>query len=106
MARFVEPDCAGHWWWDAFLGRVVSVEDTQNVLWRAFGEIVPNTPGPHWLIPGYRDTGIHLAYSASLGHISMLVGELYLHEFYIVDRDFGWMLCVNHHDFYILVQPE
>lgn len=36
----------------------------------------------------------------------MLVGELSLHEFYIVDRGFGWMLCVNHRDFYILVEPE
>jgi len=85
------------WLWDRFRNpKVISTNtDSSNLLteYLLFNEL-------YWFLASEEDGKYWVAESTGKA-IIQIIDEMYLFEYYIVERNLNWILCENHHGAFI-----
>jgi hypothetical protein len=103
--RHFVPHGQPRWWWEHF-PESTAVRFAGGDGWRHLAEIVPDADESVWFIaedhalPGYS------VWEASVCDIQAVVGECYGFEFYVIQRQYHWLVCENHHDVVVAVGWE
>lgn len=103
--RHFVPSGQPRWWWEHFL-ESTGVQFTGGDGWRHLIEIVPDADERVWFIaedhapPGYS------VWESSVRDIQAVIAECYGFEFYVIQRQFRWLVCENHHDVVVAVGAE
>lgn len=66
--------------------------------WRLLTEIVPHPDTAVWFIAEDCDRPTYPVYDAKPAAIKQLLGECFAFEYYLIAKDWSWLLCENHHD--------
>lgn len=82
------PRPEGHLW----LGRLVAPDE--RVWFMTEDRTGRKRDGRHWLFEGRSDA------------VVAVLGELFLFEYAVVAKDYGWLLCETHHNVLIAVGPS
>jgi len=84
------------WWWEDFKNISFSVDDLE-MPFEHLEEYIPNLESKVWLVVEDDDEIFYPAYICSPKIIGQLIGECFGFEYYIVDINFKWLICENHH---------
>ncbi|MBK7808830.1 MAG: hypothetical protein IPJ51_21480 [Saprospiraceae bacterium] len=95
LDRFVNSGDRKRWWED-FKNISFSVDDLE-MPFEHLEEYTPNLESKVWLVVEDDDEIFYPAYICSPKIIGQLIGECFGFEYYIVDINFKWLICENHH---------
>jgi hypothetical protein len=96
LRRFV-PEGEPRWWWEHFSSGT-GVDFPAGDGWQHISEFVPD-PGEHvWFIVEDDSLPFYPVYDAKASAIPAVIAECYGFEYYIIPRDFRWLLCETHHN--------
>lgn len=97
LQQFVGPEHR-RWWWEAFLEPGVSVPFSAGDGWRKLPSIVPNPTEPVWFIAEDDQLPQYPVFEMSAEVATRIIGECYGFEYYLVAKDFSWLICETHHN--------
>lgn len=103
--RHFVPEGQPRWWWECFPAST-AVHFAAGDGWRHLTEIVPDADERVWFIvedsgpPGYS------VWEADVRDVQAVIGECYGFEYYLIQRQFRWLVCENHSDVLIAVGKE
>jgi len=103
--RHYVPEGSPKWWWEHFpVSTGVHFEAGDG--WRQLSRLVPNPDERVWLIA--EDEGLpgYSVWTARVRDIAAVLGECPAFEYYLVQPEFRWLLCENHHNVLIAVGEE
>jgi hypothetical protein len=86
------------WWWEDFRFPVTSVCFHDGKGWERLIELVPSVNEKIWFIAGEDGSRYGPVYEASTQIIQQVIGECYCFEYYLVAKDWSWLIGENHHD--------
>ncbi|QYF93921.1 hypothetical protein KY495_01370 [Massilia sp. PAMC28688] len=88
----------GRWWWEDFrqAGMSVFFEDGQG--WRQVPQIAPVSDELIWFIAEDDSLPHYPVFETTPEVASLVIGECYGFEYYVIAKDFSWLLCENHHN--------
>jgi hypothetical protein len=86
------------WWWEAFRERGVSVPFPAGDGWRKLPSIVPNPSDSAWFIAEDDHMPQFPVFETSAEVAARVIGECYGFEYYMVAKDFSWLVCETHHN--------
>jgi hypothetical protein len=87
------------WWWEDF--RQPSTGVKQQNAFRFLPTLVPDKSELVWFIAEDDQLPFYPVYDATPEAVSRIVGECYGFEYYLIQKQFKWLLCENHHDMLI-----
>lgn len=97
LHHFVGPHDR-RWWWEAFRTPGVSLPFTSGDGWRNLPSIVPCPSDRVWFIAEDDQLPRYPVFDTSADVASQVIGECYGFEYYLVAKDFSWLVCETHHD--------
>jgi len=104
LAHFT--NCKGEptWWWEYFREELPHTSKCwrDGVAFERITKIVPDPNESVWCIVEENRTP-YPVYLSSPSVIQKVVGNSCGFEYYILNRDFKWLLCENHHEVLIAV---
>jgi len=103
--RHFVPHGHPRWWWEHFPAST-GVHFTDGLGWRHLSELVPNPDERVWFIAEDFAPPEYSVWEASVRDIQAVVAECYGFEFYVIQQQFRWLLCENHHNAVIAVGAE
>ncbi|UOE47098.1 hypothetical protein MTO98_22090 [Mucilaginibacter sp. SMC90] len=84
------------WWWEAFKS---SFEFKMfDYPPDHFSEIIPDLTRKVWLMIEDVQDDFYPIYDVDPNYIRDILNECFGFEYYIIDKDYKWLLCENHHD--------
>jgi hypothetical protein len=86
------------WWWEAFREPGVSVPFPAGDGWRKLPSIVPNPSESAWFIAEDDQLPQYPVFETSAEVAVRVIGECYGFEYYMVAKDFSWLVCETHHN--------
>jgi hypothetical protein len=94
------------WWWEGFSqpSAAAHFDDGQG-----FKSIVTTVPDPGeriWFIAEEDQMAFYPVYETTPRTAQKVIGECYGFEYYMISKDFRWLLCENHHNVMIGIGPE
>lgn len=95
--RHFVPEGKPRWWWEHFKSGI-SVDFPSGDGWRHIPEFVPNACEHVLFIVEDDSLPFYPVYDATPFAITEVIGECYGFEYYLVERNFQWLLCENHHN--------
>lgn len=86
------------WWWEDFRlsGKSVSYDDGQG--WRRVPRIAPHADELVWFIAEDNSLSQYPVFETTPKVASLVIGECYGFEYYLIAKDFSWLLCETHHN--------
>lgn len=86
------------WWWEDFrqAGMSVCFDDGQG--WRLVPEVAPASDELIWFIAEDDSLPHYPVFETTPKVASLIIGECYGFEYYLVAKDLSWLLCENHHN--------
>jgi hypothetical protein len=102
LAHFVSTGDR-RWWWEAFRERSVSVVFKAGDGWSKIPDIAPKQDEQVWFIAEDDKLPQFPVFETSAAIASRVLGECYGFEYYLVAKDFSWLLCETHHNVVIAV---
>jgi hypothetical protein len=86
------------WWWEDFRepGKSIRFEDGEG--WRRIPKIAPYLNEPIWLIAEDDSSPHYPVFDTTPEVASLVIGECYGFEYYLVAKDMSWLLCETHHN--------
>ena len=93
------------WWWEHFpssTSRHFPKGDGCSQLVK----LLPNPDEPVWFVAEDFVSPEFSVWEASPRDIQAILGECYAFEYYLIQKQFQWLLCENHHDVLIAVGKE
>jgi len=96
LHHFVVGEKNPRWWWEYF-ARGASVQFVDGQGWQRILQIVPDAEEKVWFI-AEDSVSPYSIWDASVRDIHAVIAECPLFEFYIIQKQFDWLLCENHHD--------
>jgi len=86
------------WWWEDFRepGRSITFEDGNG--WTRVSDIAPDANEPVWFIAEDDSFPHYPVFETTPEIASLVIGECYGFEYYLVAKDLSWLLCENHHN--------
>lgn len=86
------------WWWEDFRlsGKSVSYDDAQG--WRRLPKIAPNADELVWFIAEDDSLPHYPVFETTPNVASLVIGECYGFEYYLIAKDLSWLLCETHHN--------
>jgi hypothetical protein len=86
------------WWWEDFrqAGKSVSFDDGQG--WRRVPQITPASDELIWFIAEDGSLPHYPVFETTPKIASLVIGECYGFEYYLIAQDLSWLLCENHHN--------
>lgn len=103
--RHFVPKGHPYWWWEHF-PTSTSVHFVDGDGWRHLIELVPDSNERVWFIAEDFVPPEYSVWEASICDIQAVVGECYPFEYYVIQQQFRWLVCENHHDVVIAVGAE
>ena len=100
--RFFVSEGEPRWWWEHFVA-CTCTDFPAGDGWRHIPEFVPDTSERVWFIVEDDSLSFYPVYKATPTAICEVIGECYAFEYYIVQREFQWLLCETHHNTMIAV---
>ena len=97
LQRFVGSEDR-RWWWEAFREPGVSLPFVAGDGWRKLPSIVPSPSEPVWFIAEDDQLPQYPVFEMSAEVASQIIGECYGFEYYLVVKDFSWLVCETHHN--------
>jgi len=93
------------WWWEHF-SKGISVQFIDDTGWQSITQIVPDADEPVWFIVEDFVPPEYSVWNASSQDIQSVIAECPFFEFYIIQKDFRWLVCENHHGVVFAVGNE
>ena len=93
------------WWWEHFPAST-SVYFATGDGWRLLVELVPDADERVWFIAEDCVSPEYSVWEASVRDVQAVIAECYGFEYYLVQPQFRWLLCENHHDVVVAVGAE
>ena len=86
------------WWWEDFRkpGKSVTFEDGEG--WRHVPKIAPDAKESVWLIAEDDSLPHYPVFETTPEVASLVIGECYGFEYYLVAKDLSWLICETHHN--------
>lgn len=83
------------WWWEAFKSSFSfkRLDYPPN----NFSEIIPDLTRKVWLMIEDDQEPYYPIYDVDPTYICNILNECFGFEYYIIDKDYKWLLCENHH---------
>lgn len=88
------------WWWEAFSKKSESIKSKDDKGFQKITQIVPDPEEHIWFIAEENHLDFYPVYEASPKAIQQVVGECYGFEYYLISKDFNWLLCEDHHGYF------
>jgi len=95
--RHFVPVGEPRWWWEHFTS-AASVDFPAGDGWKHIIELVPDASEHVWFIVEDDSLPFYPVYKATPTAIHAVIPECYGFEYYIVQREFQWLLCETHHN--------
>jgi hypothetical protein len=95
LARFADGNRL-RWWWEAFTESQSAVFD-DGLGYQRISMLVPDAGERCWFIVESQASSSYPVYEASPEEIASILGECFFFEYYIVPKDYSWLVCENHH---------
>ena len=86
------------WWWESFKRSPVSHKFAGGDGWRRLPELVPDPNEPVWFIAEENALPFYPVFELTPADASTILGECYGFEFYLMPKNYSWLLCENHHN--------
>lgn len=86
------------WWWEDFRLSGTSVAFQGGGGWRRLAQIAPNPDELVWFIAEEDSLPYYPVFETSPALASLVIGECYAFECYMVTKDLTWLDCETHHD--------
>jgi hypothetical protein len=94
------------WWWEDFRSSTTNVRFADSQGYARIEKIVPNKKEKIWFIVEDMQLPFYPVYESSPEIIQTLISECYFFEYYLVAKDFRWLICETHHDIVIAIGQE
>ena len=88
-------------WWSCFSGELKTAREKAGDLLESFTGLIGEPVPECFFFPEPRSSD-SLVYIGLLSDFCELVNQCFYFEFYILDKDFRWVACENHHGQLIL----
>jgi hypothetical protein len=86
------------WWWEAFDRPCSSAAFESGDGWRHIPQIAPNPDELVWFIAEDSQLPHYPVFETSPRVASQVIGECYGFEYYLVSKDYSWLVCETHHN--------
>jgi len=86
------------WWWEDFRLPGKSVTFDSGDGWKRLPQIAPNPTEFVWFIAEEDSLPYYPVFETTPEIASLVIGECYAFEYYIVAKDLTWLLCETHHN--------
>ena len=86
------------WWWESLRLPHVSRRFSTGDGWRRLAEIAPDPNELVWFIAEEDRLPFYPVFEMTPSNASLILGECYGFEYYLVSKNFDWLICENHHD--------
>jgi len=97
MLEFFVKSGDRRWWWEDFRSQSFNLLDNDNSF-EHLHEIIPYLDKNVWLMVEDDEEPFYPIYDCSPKIISQLLGECFMFEYYIIDKNKDWLICENHHN--------
>ena len=104
LRQFV-PQGDPRWWWEYF-PESTSVYFAAADGWKVLSDLVPDADERVWFIAEDDASSEYPVWEASVRDIQAIVPECYFFEYYLIQKQFQWLICENHHNRIIAVGAE
>jgi len=89
------------WWWEHFRLPTASVRFEDQKAFRRICDVVPDPDEAVWFVAEDDQLPYFPVFEATPSLIMAVIGECYGFEYYLIAKDYSWLLCENHHDYLI-----
>ena len=103
--RHFVPKGQPRWWWEHFPSST-GVDFSAGDGWRHLVELVPDADEQVWFIAEDSAPPEYSVWEGSVRDIQVVIAECYGLEFYIIQQQFRWLVCENHHDVVVAVGKQ
>jgi hypothetical protein len=93
------------WWWEYFPAST-GVHFASGDGWRHLVSLVPDSNERVWFIAEDFVSPEYSVWEGDTCDIQAVIGECSDFEYYIVQNQFRWLLCQNHHDVVVAVGQD
>lgn len=94
------------WWWEDFKEPAVSLVYEAGDAWRHLGDLVPDRNESVWFIAEDDHLPHYPVFETTPKVASSVLGECYAFEYYLIPKNFGWLVCENHHNVLLGIGAE
>jgi len=95
--RHFVPEGEPRWWWEHF-SSCAAVDFPAGNGWQHLLEFVPDAREHVWFIVEDDSRPFYPVYEAPPSAIRAVIAECSGFEYYVVQREFQWLLCETHHN--------
>jgi hypothetical protein len=103
--RHFVPTGQPRWWWEHFRA-CMRIDFSSRDGWKHLSEFVPDPDERVWFIAEDIAPTEYSVWEATTRDVQDVIGECSGFEFYLVQHQFRWLLCENHHNVVIGVGRE
>jgi hypothetical protein len=86
------------WWWEDFREQATSVMFESGDGWRHIAKIVLDPDELVWFVAEENQLPHYPVFETTPRIASQVIGECYGFEYYLIAKDFRWLLCETHHN--------
>ena len=90
------PDA--YWWWDNFRENYSSLYFENGKGFLKLNEICPDPKENVWFVAESSALPFFPVYDGTVEAIQRVLGECHAFEYYLINKDYRWLVCENHHD--------
>jgi len=87
-----------YWWWESFRTEHSSLYFENGDGFLKLTEICPDPGENVWFVAESITLPLFPVYEGTVEAIQRILGECHAFEYYLVNKDFRWLVCENHHD--------
>lgn len=92
------------WWWTELKVPASFIEYPDCDGWQHLLEYVPTTGSRCWLIVE-SDRGPFIVMDVVPDVVPEIIGECYPFEYYLIGKQFDWLVAENHHNYLVIIPP-
>ena len=94
------------WWWEDFRAPATMVEFADSNGFRCLQRIIPSIDEPLWFIAETVGSDCFVVYEGKVEDIQAIIEECLAFEYYLLSKDFRWLVCENHHNVIFAIGAE
>ena len=85
------------WWWEDFKQDSFEFQEYERPF-EKLDDIIPDLKEKVWLMVEDDEEEFYPIYDCIPSIIGKIIGECIGFEYYVIDKNKGWLICENHHD--------
>ena len=86
------------WWWEDFRSPGKSLAFNEGDGWKQLPRIAPDPNESIWFIAEDDSLPHYPVFETTPEVASLVIGQCYGFEYYLVAKDLGWLICETHHN--------